>query len=324
VKRTKRQHVVPRCYLKRFCKDGEGFFAFDKGSRKSFPANVMNVAQQRFFYDIPGDLLAKACLGPDIDSQFVEKAFAQMEGVVNPLITEIIETADRRGVITPQQRVSLAPYVIIQSLRTGLMRDLILETNEKQMQAMADAIVRKNFPDVPEDHYPRIEYNRDLLPIVQAQRIFDEDHVVEMAVLINRHIWFIGINDTPQPYYTSDHPVVKKANVHRPGRSFNGWRSPGIEISFPLSSHHLLVMVERNHFRHLGWLDGKARRMDASGVKHFNEQQVLKCYRQVFCETDQFDLAAEVCCQHPEACAPNRPRVRVVQTEDTIGLLFDD
>src|SRR5262249_38398771 len=205
-------------------------------SRKSFPTNVMNVAQQRYFYDIPENLLARACPGQSVDGQCVEKAFSQMEGVVNRLIAEIIDTAQRRGVILRKHRLRLAPYIIIQSLRTALARDVILETNEKCIQVIADALVRKNFPDVPEDHYPRIEYNRELLPVVQAQCICDEEVFVEMAAIINGHIWFIGINDTIQPFYPSDHPVVKNSTVELPGRSFNGLRSPGIEIALPLSS----------------------------------------------------------------------------------------
>jgi hypothetical protein len=247
-----------------------------------------------------------------------------MEGMLSPLIEGIIETADRRRLILREHRLRLAPCIVIQLQRTTLMRDVILETNEKQMQAIADAYVRKTFPEVAEDQYPRVEYNRELLPVVQAQRIFDEDLVVEMAAMINRHIWFIGTNDTIQPFYTSDHPVVKKANVQRPGRSFNGLRSPGIEIAFPLSSRHILVMVERSYFHAMASLDGRAMPMDPIGVEHFNSLQVLKSRRQVFCEADKFEQALGVCRRFPEVCAPDRPKVEVVQTEDAIGLLFRD
>jgi hypothetical protein len=72
MQQTKRQHTVPRCYLARFCKDGQTIKAFDKTTRKSFSTNIMNVAQQRYFYDIPAELLEKACPGEAIDPQFVE------------------------------------------------------------------------------------------------------------------------------------------------------------------------------------------------------------------------------------------------------------
>jgi hypothetical protein len=285
---------------------------------------MMNVAQERYFYDLPEELVAKACPGEEVDVQFVEKSFSQMEGVANALLSEVLEGVDRQGIITRPQRLSLAPYIVIQWLRTRLHRDVMLEMKEKLMQAITDMHVRKNFPSVPENHYPRVEYNQQLLPIVHAQQIFDEDQVVELATILNQHIWFVGINRTIQPYYTSDHPVAKKANLHHSGRSFNGLRSRAIEIAFPLSSRHILVMLERSYFRKMEHLDGLAVSMDPVGIEHFNSLQVMKCHRQVYCEADQFEQAQGVCQRHPEMCMPNRPRVQVTQTDDLLGVLVLD
>jgi hypothetical protein len=323
VQKTKRQHTVPRFYLKRFCKNCKQLFVFDKSTRKSFRAQVENVALESYFYDIPEDLITKACPGQDINNQFIEKAFSNMESVVTPLFGEVIANANKLHAISRDHRLMLAPYIIVQLLRTKLERDRILETNEKLMQAIADMLVRKNFPDLPEDHFPRIEYNQEVLPIIQAQHIFDEDLIVEFASMINRHIWFIGINKTIQPYYTSDHPVVQKANVQISGRSFNGLRSPGIEIAFPLSSRHILVLLERSYFQRMAWADGKVMKMDPIGVDYFNSLQVQKSHRQVFCEVNEFEQALGVCRRYPEVCSPDRPKMRVVQTEDVIGILSE-
>jgi hypothetical protein len=284
----------------------------------------VNVAQQRYFYDIPEALLAKAYPQQNIDSQFVEKAFSQMEAVLNRLIAEIIESAERQRVIPRHLRLSLAPCIIIQSLRTFLMRDLIQETNDKLIQAIVDSLMQRNFPEVPKDQYPQFQYNRQLAIIQSIRMFFDEDRIVKLSEMINRHIWFIGINKTIQPFYTSDHPVVKKANIVRPDRSFNGFRSPGIEIAFPLSSGHILVILERSYFQRMASADGKARLMDPEGVEHFNALQVLKCHRHVFCEANQFEQALGVCRQHPEACSSDRAKVRVVETDDRFGMLFQD
>src|SRR5437870_4576837 len=113
MQKTKRQHMVPRSYLVRFCQDGERLFAFDKGTRKTFPTNVMNIAQERYFYDMLEDLAAKAYPDQNVDIQFVEKSFAQMEGVANELLGDILESVDREGGITRNQRLSLAPYIVI-------------------------------------------------------------------------------------------------------------------------------------------------------------------------------------------------------------------
>ncbi|HTU91364.1 MAG TPA: DUF4238 domain-containing protein, partial [Gemmataceae bacterium] len=62
MQKRKRQHYVPQSYLRRFCKDGQQLFAFDKTNRKSVQTSVANVALEHYFYDMPEDLVESACL----------------------------------------------------------------------------------------------------------------------------------------------------------------------------------------------------------------------------------------------------------------------
>jgi uncharacterized protein DUF4238 len=324
VQKTIRQHTVPQCYLRRFCREGERLFAFDKTTRKSFPTNVADIAVQRYFYDLPEDHLKKACPGQNIDVQIVEKSFMQMEGRSKALFDELLDAANRHGVIPRLLRLHLAPYIIFQWLRTRLARDHRLELMIKTREALVNAYLEKKNPEAAKIVEIKVEFDRTLLPLVQAQTFFNEARVAELAAIIDRHIWFIGLNKTIQPYYTSDHPVVKKANREHPGRSFTGLRSPGIEIAFPLSSKHLLVMLERSHFQKVEELDGRAVPMNAFGVEHFNALQVMKCHRQVYCEAEQFEQAEGVCRRYPEACSPERSTVEVSKSGGLLRILTLD
>jgi hypothetical protein len=111
-----------------------------------------------------------------------------MEGVINPLIADIIQTADGSRVLKREHRLDFAPYIVVQLLRTATSRDVMAELLGKQMQELVYAELRKRFPDVPEEMYPSIEYNRSLLSVAQAQRIFDEDHIVELCAILNNHV----------------------------------------------------------------------------------------------------------------------------------------
>src|SRR5262245_33251508 len=127
MKETKRQHTVPQSYLARFSRDGDRLFAFDKTTRKSFFTSTKNVTQERYFYDMPDDIVMEAFPERDCDLQFVEKALSQAEGRAKQLLDEILKTVKGRGVITREQRLCLAPHIVLQWLRTRLSRDLILE-----------------------------------------------------------------------------------------------------------------------------------------------------------------------------------------------------
>jgi hypothetical protein len=77
----------------------------------------------------------------------------------------------------------------------------------------------------------------------------------------------VGINDTGQPFYTSDHPVVRRANLTQGGRRLVGVRDPGIEFVFPLDSRHILLIPERAYFADWRRLDNKGAADDQTGAR---------------------------------------------------------
>lgn len=322
MQKTKRQHTVPRCYLSRFCKDGDSLFAFDKVSGRSFPLQAKDASVQTYFYDFPAEITAEACPGQDVDPQMVEKDFSRMEGVANGMLSEIIETANRRGIITPTQCEEIAPYIIIQSLRTARMRQLLVEMHEKSAHALLMEQLRHSLPEAVDQVDVTVTFDRRFLPIAQAKPIYDENLIVQLSGIILRHIWYIALNRSMQAFYTSDHPVVMKEHVFQQGRSFAGFRSPGIVIAFPLSSRHALVMLERTHHSNVTSRHRRAVVVDALEVDRLNEMQVLGCHRQVYCEADQFDGARHIRKMRPDTCVLDRPLMEVVKMGDTIGVLF--
>jgi hypothetical protein len=318
--RTKNEHYYPRCCLQRFTKDGKTVWGYDKFDRRPFRSAIEGIAQENGFYDLPPDILSQIAPNGSLDSQFAETAFSRVEGEFSRRIGDLIENVERKG-ITREQRLKLAPPIVVQWMRTREQRETIFEIHQKLRQAEVDCLVRANFPDLPKEHYPKAVCERDNLPAVHVGYIFDEDHIVEFACDLAQHIWVVAVNNTIQPYYTSDHPVVKKSNLAAPGKSFAGIRSPGIEIAFPLSSRYLLVMLERSYFRDMEVLDGRAVRMNPFGVEHYNSLQVLRSYRQVYCEAKEFEQAEGVCRRHPEVCTPERDRLQIDIQGDITGLL---
>jgi hypothetical protein len=320
VQRTIRQHSVPRSYLRRFTfGPKELIWCFDKTKPdKPFPTGLMNVAQDRCFYDLPDDFVEKAMPpGSVVDLQVIEKCLGQKDAQLKEGIDELLETVERKG-IGREWRIKFSPLVIIQYLRTRGAREGIDQSRVKMFDILFREYLKRKHPEFPQDGF-EITSNREALPVDQAQQLLNEDQIVNLSMDLLKHIWVVWVNPTVQPFYTSDEPVVKKANKFADFRSFTGFRAPGIEIAFPVSPRHLLCMYERSHFPQYARLDNCAARINPFGVERYNVLQVKRSTRQVFCSMKAFEQAEGVCRRFPEVCDPNRPRVRVEQKGDLIG-----
>ena len=53
--KTKSQHYVPRFLLKHFCADGKHIAVTDLSANKTYAANINNVAQENYFYELNTD-----------------------------------------------------------------------------------------------------------------------------------------------------------------------------------------------------------------------------------------------------------------------------
>jgi hypothetical protein len=83
--RTKKQHYVPQAALRRFSADGERVFVYDKLLNEVRISNVRDVAQQRYFYDIPHEVIP-ADLQQTMDRQAIEHTLSELEGDFNTVV----------------------------------------------------------------------------------------------------------------------------------------------------------------------------------------------------------------------------------------------
>ena len=89
MQRTKKQHYVPQAALRRFSQDGEKVFVYDKIKGEIRLANVRDVAQQRYFYDIPPEAIPPELEGT-LDRQMVEHTLGALESDFNSVVVEVI------------------------------------------------------------------------------------------------------------------------------------------------------------------------------------------------------------------------------------------
>jgi hypothetical protein len=302
--RTRAQHYEPQLYLRGFTNTSGKLFCYDKVSDRPYPTSTQGAAQESNFYEIaPGTTVER------VADNAVEKQLGKLEAEFGPRLADLIGSADA-GKITNEQLAYFSPFVALQWMRTKTFRVTAHEMIEKVGQTHADDLISLNFPG--QDPKVNVTYPEKGMPAVHAEKMLDPEWILHMARGLDRHIWVIGITDAP--LYTSDHPVVRRANQHDGVRPLVGVRDPGVEFAFPLDSRHLLLILERTHFKDWRKHDAGTVRLTGDQVRDYNCLQVRRSCQRVFCAEDDFTLAREICAAEPEIKNPHRPRVRVGST----------
>jgi hypothetical protein len=301
----KKQHYVPQLHLERFTFDGERLYVYDKFNKKFYVANKRDVAEENFFYNIPAELITQEFADRGIYPQIYEDLLSTMEGKHKKAINDLLKMrADR--ILNGDLRILLAYFLAVQILRTRDSRNLIIQLQTKFMQSLADEVIKLNFPD-----------DTDLTPIVKMKHeviahlkvILNPEFVGPISDMLSKHIWLIGLNETGHPLYTSDTPIVKRHYVEH--KYMTGWEGPGVEIVYPVSPNHALILLDRIYFENYEEHDGLWVGITEAQVEYFNTLQAIHSYRQVYSSTNNFDLVEKICQEQPEVCSPDDKRVEV-------------
>lgn len=309
VQKTKKQHIVPQCYLVRFSKDGHKIFAFDKTSQKSFATNVRDIAQQHGFYDIPEEFSG------DDGKQRVEHFLANLESVYSQTLRELLN-ALTKGDDWSKFKERLAFFIALQVARTPEVRYRIDELFSLGEEGIKRQAKKDGYTDELPDLSHLNEYQPESAGVLHGILLTDPNLVYTISQDLLNHIWIVGKNDTGMPLFTSDNPVIRAAHKPVPLIGSGGLAAEGIEIQIPLTPEYVLILYDRKHFRDNAGNDGRVITMDVADVAYCNTLQVSDCYRFVYSSDDAFKLARDVCNSHPEVCSPNHYGLNFGDEED--------
>jgi hypothetical protein len=302
VSRVKNQHFVPQSYLKRFSINDQ-IYVYDKViSKAPYKTNIRNVAAESYFYDIPEDIFnqTKDQFPPEYqDIQFVEKEFSKLErefnSFLNNLCAKYFLTPEPhfKVALSSEDRQNLSIHLIMQHLRTRDSRRQVAEMKKTIMQMLFDLNMYNE-----DRNYKPGEYFVELDPahavIDQLSFMFNPERLIEFSSVLNSHIWFVGVNQTDQPFYTSDAPLVRKAHMPEDLMSYSGLGSKGIELSFPVSDKLIITLCERSYHKVVEPVENLFFPIyDLEVIKYYNSMQVIECERQVYCSQNKFALIDE-------------------------------
>lgn len=117
-------------------------------------------------------------------------------------------------------------------------------------------------------------------------KILDQGSDSEISKILSSYIWLFGVNSTSISLWTSDNPIAIK-----PHEDFGtGLSSSGVQVAYPISSKHLLIMFEPSFWNKLKNFDGMSIILSENDVKSYNKLQAIQCYRQTYSSKKNFEL----------------------------------
>jgi hypothetical protein len=310
---VKQQHFVPQCYLKNFANEEHRLFVWDKIKKASYPSHVKNIAQERYFNDFPDSLLPDE-LRDKTKSQVIENDLSKVESRFGEFLAQIIDCLeeieknnlfDSLGVLDKEAKKNFSPFLTLQIVRTNMFRQKIkgLFQSAYNLKTRLDEALLRNKNNIEEIIFPDIENSTNSIELDDLINVGIEDYSImqhllhisnvldqgldsEISTILSGHIWLFGINSTSIPLWTSDNPIVIKQH-----QNFGtGLTSHGVQIAYPISYKHILIMFESDCWYKLKTYDRMRASLSENYVKEYNKLQMIQCCRQAYSSEKNFDL----------------------------------
>jgi len=219
----KKHHYVPRFYLKLFSGNGRSI-------------NLFNIRTQRFVIDggLKNQCYRDYFYGKDLQT---EKALSSVEGLMSPILNAI-----QSGCVLPRRRsedhLTFLLYVLMQHARTAYSIDAYDEQTDKLMKyLMAPEMEKMNLSS---------EQIKNIKITQKDSARFALGMVTPHYPLLIDLEWKLLRATGTHEFITSDNPVVyyNQFFTFRKSGSNTGLASKGLQIFFPVSPKHLVVLYD--------------------------------------------------------------------------------
>ena len=220
---TKKQHFVPKFYLKRFAKAGQ-IQVFDVRARRiGKPRPYVSVCYEKFFY------AAETGVQDEISQAFEKDVFGKIEDVFDKALPEIIERAVSQQ-LTNSDLYVLAYFMSVQWLRTPFFRERLQKIRSEFMKsfiqlraAHSPRFLQDHIQEAAEAHEVSEEKLREAVNrfIESGEYDFRETNNASHLNFIDEgkfngfynlflaKKWRIILSEGPYHFITSDNPVAE-------------------------------------------------------------------------------------------------------------------
>lgn len=253
----KKQHFIPRFYLRKFSLIGDindynndkknKVLIYDKKNNKQYASTVYNIACENYFYDLDN-------VNNKNNKQIFENEFSNMESKFSMLLTHFINRCKQKEnyysalIINKKEREEFSFYLTMQLLRTKKFRDI----QGKLYQKLLDN--RIHFYKLYKKNYFNEEIALNVGDIKinsktkQLKSLSDDELIDEFIYFISNSYWTFMYNDTSTPFIISDNPVCRIPIIYEGvlGLELSPFMSNMFQLCFPLSPKIMLYIYRDN------------------------------------------------------------------------------
>ena len=240
---TKRNHIVPKFYLKNFCDSNGWIYQFDRNDPENWLSNSATNPK-------------KVAVQTSVYPQGTEDWLGTIENEVAPIIRQIIDQVDQGARRIPNlNSIDLAKFVISQLYRNPdeIKRARANYEQNTGTQLTDDMFFEKLFPCLVDKH---------------------GNHIL-------KYIWFLlDSSKIGDPFITSDMPIgyIRDEGYLTSGQ-LTGVESKGIGISCPLTPRLTVMICEPDGRREMARREGVQLGNEEGLVKKASQQDIngLNC-----------------------------------------------
>jgi|SRR5689334_14177276 len=282
--KAKKQHYIPRFYLKNFCNIDNIIFCYDKVKDKWYSANIMDIGHENLFYEI-GELLPGT----------IENNLAKKDDLFNRGYSRLLQSRDVNK-LEEYARKFLFLFITTQYFRTGEVREDIQNICDQAI----GKLVKKSGTKIPEGL--RIHVHPESIKRFHLDMILDREMIFSVTDILSHQEWIVSENETGIPLWTSDNPVT----IDNRYSGELGLASKGREIHFPLPPKLCLTSFDpTTHKRPV------TKNIDFMNVHYHNVLQIKRSKRFIYSPDYDFSLVRSFLKNYPYFKDAHLQRTRV-------------
>lgn len=288
--KTKRQHTVPRTYLKHFSekrKNGQYLYTFEKRNGLIHEDNINNAAVEKNWYTL--ELSDNKLAWEEFYASEIEPRYEKIDQLIRMASSALI--MNRAAIIDDSTKIEIAILMIYQLFRgrTGRKYAKMFAGNvipgiiDEAKEEVGDRINEEEFEDVIE----KIS-SEDFQKLVYAEVLTDPKRLMKYARMIANRYWVLFRIQGEQEFVTSDNPfALGSINDSEDMPSHLAFLNSTNVIYYPISSKLMIAAYDRGVF--LGAMEDLNKELiilDAKKENRFidkvNKLMVKQCDSQAF------------------------------------------